>query len=231
MELEFSRGRQIARSIYCRRKATLADIEQVFRRQLVKLRYDIIPAQRCHISRDRESRLTFAVINLLNSWSNFVRAFYLSCAFGAKTKTLVFVRPHVPFSDTNAAIGYAIQQFKRYASPNILGRWHRRDEPPWHDPNTLLRVCANLRFSNTTKIQAAFSLNLRVFLDLPVARNFYAHRNQGTDEAAQLLAPLYGIPSNLRVTQLLFSNPLRRPQPLIFEWIDELKITADFLCD
>jgi hypothetical protein len=70
-----------------------------------------------------------------------------------------------------------------------------------------------------------------VFLDLPVARNFYAHRNQGTEEAAQLIAPFYGIPSNLRVTKLLFSNPLRRPQPLIFEWIDEIKITADFLCE
>lgn len=213
------------------RKAALADLERIFVRQLARLRYDVILAKGCEISRDRESRLTYAVVNLLNAWSNFVRAFYLSCVFGTRTKSVVKVCSVNPFPDLNTAIGFAIKQFSPHASPNVAGIWHRRNEPPWHDPNTLLRLATSLNFQNQGKIQAALSLNVRVFLDLPVVRNFYAHRNQGTLEAAQRVASQYGIPSNYRASQFLFTNPLKRPQPVVFEWIDELQISADYLCD
>lgn len=213
------------------RKAALADLERIFVRQLGRLRYDVILAKGCQTSRDHESRMTFAVLNLLNSWANFVRAFYLSCAFGARTKSAIKVLPAKPFPDSNTAIGFAIKQFTPYATPNVAGIWHRRNEPPWHDPNTLLRLAKLLNLQNQAKIQAALSLNVRVFLDLPVVRNFYAHRNQGTLEAAQRMASQYGIPSNYRASQFLFTNPLKRPQPVVFEWIDELQISADYLCD
>ena len=75
------------------------------------------------------------------------------------------------------------------------------------------------------------SLNVRVFSDLPVIRNFYAHRNQGTEEAAKRINLQYGVPSNQLTTDFLFSNPINRPQPVILEWLDELQISADYLCD
>jgi hypothetical protein len=216
-----------------RSQAKLSELERIFQRQLGKLRYQVLLGRKEEAKGDAEARMSFAVINLLNSWSNFMRGFYMSCAFGTRTKSGIVVRPSSLFSDANTAVGYAIKAFKPYASPNTFGKWHRRDEPPWHDPNTLMKLSqpAALSFQNNSKVQAAFSLNLRVFVHLPVLRNFYAHRNQGTQQAAQLIATAYGIPSFLRPSQILFSNPMTRPQPLIFEWLDELKITADFLCD
>jgi hypothetical protein len=74
-------------------------------------------------------------------------------------------------------------------------------------------------------------LNLYIFTDFPVVRNFFAHRNQSTQHAAQWVSQHYGISSNLRPSQMLAANPLKRPQCLILEWLDELKIMADFLCD
>jgi hypothetical protein len=213
------------------RKAYLADLERVFVRQLSRLRYDVVLARGCKVNRERESRITFAVVNLLNSWANFVRAYYLSCAFGTKTKSAINVLPTNHFFDLNAAIGFAIATFTPYSSPNTAGVWHRRNEPPWHDLNTLLRLATSLNFQNLAKIQSAMSLNVRVFSHLPVVRNFYAHRNQGTADAAQRISTQYGIPSNYLATRFLFTNPIRRPQPLIFEWIDELQISADYLCD
>src|ERR1035441_1901357 len=126
------------------RKPVLGDLEGVFQRQLLKLRWDVQLSQRCDTSRERERTISFAVISLLNAWTNFVRAFYLSCVFGARTKSAVRVRPSSVFPDANAAIGFAIRLFRPYASPNTFGQWHRRDEPVWHDPTTLLRLSANL---------------------------------------------------------------------------------------
>ena len=213
------------------RKPVLGDLEDVFQRQLLRLRWDVLLSQRCDTSRERERKISFAVINLQNAWTNFVRAFYLSCVFGARTKSAVRVRPSSVFPDANAAIGFAIRLFRPHASPNTFGQWHRRDEPVWHDPATLLRLSTNLGLQNDGKIQAAFSLNLYVFSDLPVVRNFFAHRNQSTEQAAQMASQHYGIISSLRPSRMLAANPLRRPQCLMLEWLDELRITADFLCD
>ena len=211
------------------REANLADLETVFVRQLARLRYDVKQAMTCKFNRDREALVTFVVLNLLNSWSNFVRSYYFSCAFGTRTKSAIKVFPVNQFPDYNSAIGFAIRAFTPYSLPNTAGIWHRRNEPPWHDLNTLLRLATSLNFQNLAKIQSAMSLNVRVFIHLPTVRNFYAHRNQGTSDAARKIAVQYGIPSNYLTTRFLFSNPIRRPQPLIFEWIDELQISADYL--
>lgn len=112
------------------------------------------------------------------------------------TKSVLNVKPAAVFADMNAAIGFAILQFTPHAAPNVFGVWHRRQEPSWHDPHTLLHLAATLGFQNLATIQAAFSLGLRVFIDLPVVRNFYAHRNEGTEQAAKNVAANYGIPSN-----------------------------------
>lgn len=213
-----------------RRHATLFELEEVFRDQLHRLRYYVILAQRQKIAYEREMRISHVAINLQNSWANFVKAYYLSCSFGTKTKSLKAVRSPHYFSDQNSAIGFAIQAIKPHALPNAAGKWHRRDEPAWHDMNNLLNLSTRLNFQNNGELQNAFSLNLAVFQHLPVFRNFYAHRNRQTLEAVQLISFQYGLPSNSRATELLLSNPRSRPQLLVLEWIDELRITADFMC-
>jgi hypothetical protein len=212
-----------------RRVAALAELERLVQRQFGRLRYQALQARASPLAIEREPLITDTVINTANSWSNFLRAYYVSCVFGTRTKSALNVKSAALFIDVNAAIGFAILEFTPHAAPNVFGVWHRRDEPPWHDPNTLLHLADVLGFQNLATIQAAFSLGLRVFIDLPVVRNFYAHRNQGTERAAQNIAANYGIPSS-RPTQILFTNPLLRPQALVFEWLTELVITADFLC-
>src|ERR1017187_1368461 len=201
-----------------------------FECRLNRLKKKVHPFLVSRISSDREAVVTYAAIECLNAWSNFVRAYYLSCAIGTTTESGDKVTPSIPILTCTDAIGIAITVFRPYSSATGSGRWLRRDEPTWHDPNTLLRLSARLGFSNLADIQAGMSAGFRVFADLPVCRNFFAHRNEHSGGAARRLALLYAIPGSPRPSSMLCSYPHGRPQALILEWIDELVFTAQYLC-
>lgn len=182
-------------------------------------------------TQEREAILSFIVIETLNTWTNFSRCYYLSCTIRPRTITgrRITVYPAIP--DFNSAIGLAITHTRSNVTPPHSGLWHRRDEPSWHDHNLLMRCCRHISCSNIVDIQAAFSFGSRVFIDLPVFRNFFAHRNSQTGKAASDLGPQYGIPATFRPSQILLSNPLGRPQPLILDQFDDLIATIELLCD
>lgn len=131
---------------------------------------------------------------------------------------------------SNDALGLAIHFWRRTAVPHQNGTWDRRKEPVWHDPTTLLTLSTVFAFSNKSAIQAALSTQSRTLIDLPVARNFYAHRAQATLLAALSLAPHYGIPIQKNLSGLLLSRPINRTQPLILDWIDDIDFAVEMLC-
>src|ERR1700720_3179728 len=135
----------------------------------------------------RESRLTVCAVTVeaLNTWANFSRSYYLSSCLGAFLAPLGKITTITPFSNFNDSIGGAVLLYKAYASPRSTGVWHRRDEPTWHDPNVLLNCCNNIGASNYIHITNALSVGTRFFVDLPVFRNYCAHKNMQTEKAAQ----------------------------------------------
>jgi hypothetical protein len=171
----------------------------------------------------------YVAIEARNTWSNFVRAFYISLADGVRLESGT-VATVSPTRLANDAIGFAVQRWRPSRRPQANGTWHRRDEPAWHDPNTILTLCRDLAASNTADVEAAFSAGSRVFLDLPVFRNYFAHRNQETRRAALDLAPSYGVPAPLSPAEILLARALGRPQPVLVDWIDDLTFTAEYLC-
>ena len=179
---------------------------------------------------DRDPVISYVAIESLNAWSQFAKALYLSCVINAKTEARVAIAVVPAGLSMNDALGIAITKYKKHATPNGLGEWARRDEPPWHDPNILLGVCQQVDCSVYAQMQAAFSLGQRVFLDLPVFRNFFAHRNRLSSRAAQNLGPNYLLPSSLRPSEMLAKSKPASSVSVLEEWIAELKITAEFLC-
>jgi hypothetical protein len=169
-------------------------------------------------------------IEALTSWANFSRAYYLSCFLLPKTasKLSVSITPVVPIVD---ALGFAIQIWKPKAAPNTAGIWSRRDEPVWHDPNTLLRLMTIIGSSSLADVQATFSLGYTVFRDLPVCRNFFAHRNRDTENAAMNLALRYGIAGSPRPAKMLLSFPYGGTEPLLLKWLHEIEFTVQYLCN
>ena len=179
---------------------------------------------------DTEARVPFATIETLNTWRMFVRAYYLSCMLSAVTAGGTKISTGKAVKTVNEAIGYAVSHWKHKAKPKADGTWHRRDEPAWHDPNMVIRICRSAGFSNIADIEAAFSGQSKTFSALPTFRNYFAHRAGGSERAAQDLAPHYGISRTLRPSAILMSRPSGRPQPLLFEWIDHVLFTVEFLC-
>ena len=186
-------------------------------------------------SNEIEVCLTYVTIETLNTWSNFSRSFYLSCTLHPKTVNGNRVTTHLRTSNFNDAIGQVIPLYKNRASPNSQGLWHRRDEPTWHDPSTIIRVCTHIGCSNIGDISNGLSGGQTFFAHLPVFRNFYGHRNQQTENAAMQLAPRYGIPATLRPSDILRQFPISGTSTpstsiLLLQWLDEIEITIEYLC-
>jgi hypothetical protein len=183
------------------------------------------------IDKSIEAGLTYCVIEAHNTWSNFAKCYYISCAFNARTSSRKKISTTISVSNMNDAIGLAITCIYPKQKPNSVGLWHRRQEPIWHEPNTLIRACGNLGCSNHGDVIAAFSSGSYVFNDFPTFRNFYAHRSKETLLAAQRNAPKHGISATFRPSQILIERPLGSPNPLLLTYIDDFIFVTEYLCN
>jgi len=172
--------------------------------------------------------VSYAVVEALNTWASFARAYYLSCcvhharrASGAKV-----TYTGAPITNTIDALFWATRVMKGAKRPPI----DRRQEPAWHDPNTLLKTFAALNVSNLGQVQAAFSYSTTVFAYLPTIRNFFAHRNDETMHKVRDVARHLGINPNQRACEIVCSAIAGRPQNILADWLDDLRNVAVLLC-
>lgn len=185
---------------------------------------------------DREELMTYATINLLNSWTNFVRAYFVCCLLGVRSPTgnstkQITSRLTGSISTPQQAIGHAVLHFRPAAAPRFNGEWDSRDEPTWHDSGTILQLANAFNLSNQADIQTAFSFGFTAHRNLVVFRNYYAHKNRVTREKAQSISIQYSIPQSLHPSAALLATPLTTPTTsLIGMWADELTQTASLLC-
>ena len=176
-----------------------------------------------------DRRISHVCINLQNTWAEFCRAYALSSVRRPARLSGGFISVgavHVR-SERDVVVA-AMQRFR----PRVYnrGNWSRREEPAWHDPNTLLGTMEDVRASNLDEIRAALSLGSSVFDDLPVFRNFYAHRTETTAIKARVIAYRYGIPRLDHPTDILCCTPPRAAQSVMVEWIDDIWVTVQMLC-
>jgi hypothetical protein len=176
-----------------------------------------------------DENIAYVVIESVNIWASFSRAYYLSWFMKPKTMTgrrVICVRHFASFQD---ALLFAIRHLRspgyRRSSPS------RRDEPTWHDSNNLLSLAAAVGVSNFVQISSALSFGATYGSNLPTVRNFYAHRNDETFRKVQTKAALLGLGTNLRPCEFVCASLPSRPQNLISDWLDEMRLTIELLCD
>ena len=134
--------------------------------------------------------ISHVCINAQNTWAEFCRAYALSTVRAPiRRGGQAIVLGDRAIRTEADVVGAAIKRLKSHVCQR--GNWTRRDEPPWHDPNTLLHTLEEMDASNVDDLRSAFSLGSRVFEDLPVFRNFYAHRSEyyrqeGTENRLQV---------------------------------------------
>ena len=104
-------------------------------------------------------------------------------------------------------------------------------KPNFPDPSNLLSLAAAVGVSNLAQISSALSFGATYVSNLPTVRNFYAHRNDETFRKVQSKAALLGLGTNLRPCEFVCASLPSRPQNLISDWLDEMRLTIELLCD
>ena len=174
--------------------------------------------------------LTFLTIDCLNYWGNFCRAYFLSCTLKPKRNNgSIITLSNASISTFSDAIDASMKKL-RYRTWR-RGTYTRRDEPLWHKPSTLIDSCTEIGCSNLSSIHLALSTGSAVFDDLPKFRNYFAHKNMQTAMVAKNLAPNYLISSSNDPCTILLSYPPASPKPLIVDFLDDIGIAVNLLCD
>jgi hypothetical protein len=66
--------------------------------------------------------------------------------------------------------------------------------------------------------------------DVVVFRHFFAHPSENTARQAQLLGPRYGQSSTKPPAEIVCGVGPGRPQNVLADWIDDIRITIDYMC-
>lgn len=172
-----------------------------------------------------EAEVGTIAIDLMNWWHNAARCYILSCAVGARSASGSMIR---------SALGLASEDEYLAAAITAKGRGPRgairRTEPDWKNPAVMIDLAKELKLTNEPDVARAFSFGFSSFGDLPVFRNYFAHRNRATRTRAMQLAPQYGTSAYAKPSDVLRSAPWGAASSVLEQWIAEIQLTLEFLC-
>jgi len=164
-------------------------------------------------------------VEILNAWSSFTRAFYISCALRAYTAAGTRVAVSVAgLATPSDALALAMRKLKNRHKP--FARWH---EPSWHDVHNVITLVSEIGASNINTVVGALSYPTHAFRCLPVARNFFAHRNSDTATKCRALSATLPIAATWRPADVLVQRDYTRPNNLLTEWITDVITVADMM--
>lgn len=185
---------------------------------------ELVRYRRLPVSAEDDRIVSFVTIEALNLWMGFCRSYFLSTALrardGSGQRITVGVAP--PTSQQNALTVAIHKEYPKRRSQ--MGPWSHRDEPPWQDVRVFGRVLGELKPSNLGVAHAALGHSTRAPQHLPVLRNFYAHRSEGSANRARTICRSYALSPSLRPSELLCTRLPGRPQTLLADWIDDLRV-------
>jgi hypothetical protein len=209
--------------------AYLGDLVVQAERRIRRLKFSVANIHPALGLQDQR-RLSFAVVEAANLWTQFCRSFYLSTALravdsgGKKTS----VELEAPICNRVDAITVAVQVSNRKLKGQP-GPFSWSDEPKWQFSNAFLKVVRGTSCSNRELVESALSYQAQSRGDLLVARNFFAHKSQDTADKVRALAPRYSMSPRLAPAVLLASIQPGENQPVALNWLDDLLGTVQLM--
>jgi hypothetical protein len=207
----------------------LDKLNRTARKRIAKVR-PVVSTLSLPLSIEADRAVAWAVIEALNLWSGFLRAYYLSATIHAKTTSgKRIVLASAAFPDIRAALRFAAQVKNPKFSKTLVSR---RDEPTWHNTGDFLRLLQRIGASNLPRVQAALAYSTTFFNHLPTIRNFYAHRCDDTFRKAGNVGIRLGLATkpSLHATEIMCTRLPKRPQNIATDWLDDIGNVIDLLC-
>lgn len=183
------------------------------------------------LTMDDDARLAWVVIESLNLWAGFLRAYYLSGAIRTRTISGAAVRFTAQnFASTQSALKFAVRKVKN--STFSKSRVTRYDEPPWHRVDKFIELEKAVAASNLPQIYKALAAGSNFAALLKEMRNFYAHRCDETFRSAAQVGIKLGLTPKpeLCANSILCSRLPSRPQNIMTDWLDDMANVVDLLC-
>jgi hypothetical protein len=170
-------------------------------------------------------------IELQSYWSNWSRAYYLSCAVGCRSiaGNPISSASGQPLTEFQA-LALAVRFFRGNANPLPNGLFPGHLEPKWFDPNVLINVANAARLTNFAAIQSAFTNGADVFADLRQMRNYFAHRCEQLHTEALQLAPKYLVGNPKHPAEIIWHVGSSNLVSVIEGWVSHVRQVALFLC-
>jgi hypothetical protein len=177
---------------------------------------------------DFDRTTTYCCISIVNDWSEFSRAYVLSCI----RAPVRLVRPPITYGNTAITTEVAVLELaclrcrkRKVPNPN------RNEEPKWHRPRTVRDTLAELNASHIADVDAAQNHrpdDLTAMVDI---RNFFAHRNSETKTIALAHAMRYLIPRPIHPAHFLASQSAQTNKlPVLNFLVEGLLETAELMC-
>jgi hypothetical protein len=208
----------------------LESLNRAALKRIAKLR-SRVSSLRLPVTLDDDARLSWAVIEMLNLWAGFLRAYYLSGAICTRTRSGKSVRFTArKFANADSALRFAILTVK---DPKFNKRtFTRYDEPAWHNVQKFTRLENVVAASNLPQVYSALAAGSTFASLLKDVRNFYAHRCDETFITAANVGIKLGLTSKpeLRANNILCARLPMRPQNVITDWLDDMTNVVDLLC-
>lgn len=208
------------------RAPNLDQLATQLRRRTARL-IPLVRTVRSPADHEIDRRVAYVTIELLNAWSSFARAFFISSALRARTASgtpvTVMTRGIATPED---AIAIAMRRLK---NKKMGGPIPRRQEPSWHSASNVITLVNEIGASNLGTVIAALSYPTQALRCLPIARNFFAHRNGDTAAQCRALCASLSLPPMWRPADVLLQRDYTRPNNLLTEWIVDVVTVADLM--
>lgn len=175
---------------------------------------------------EADRTISYITIELDNLILGAIRQFVISSLTGARSAAGGKVRSSPAFSDEGEVGAYVMSVLSPVSYTNMGSptRLSRRDEFKVRDPRLVERVMASCSASNLLSVQAAYAYNTGVFTDLPIIRNFFAHRNDDTWRKVRNRAPGMGIYGARSACELVMARIPARPVTVLQDWLDDVEL-------
>jgi hypothetical protein len=209
---------------------SLSKLNRITKKRVAKLRSFVSPLS-LPATPEKDRIMSWAVIEALNLWASFLRAYYLSGVIRTRTRSghrISFTAVTLPTAQSALRFAVTLLKDKGFKKPNVT----RRDEPSWHSVRNFLRLAKVVGVSNLPQIYASFSTGTNFFDLLPTVRHFYAHRCDGTHSEAAKVGIRLGLSTKpvLRATEIMCARLPKRSQNVITDWLDDMENIVDLLC-
>ena len=156
---------------------------------------------------------SFVCIDALTAWTEFSRAYFLSCIFPGVTRSGSVIGSSLGGLDFDRAI--------EVVYTNVEPKYKNDYDLIWRKPSLLQEIGTVYSFTNLPNIVRACGLASTPFDDLNIARTFFAHKNGDTWARLRSIHVNYSLPTPQTPADLLFAS-YDANRPVLYHWLSEL---------